>query len=203
MGRFSRLGTELYDGRKSIDFVGRRWTWYAISGVLILVALTGLFAKGLNLGIEFKGGVEYTVSVPASERNQQGVDKIRDIVTGTGIAAAESPIVNTSGEHIKVTTETMSNDDADKITAALRSELKLPASGVSSSEVGASWGHEVANRQRDEDGDHQRDGHGHVALQAVAGLVEDVPQLHPRPLSAGSRRRRGTGRGPRARRPAR
>ena len=31
MGKFSRLGNELYNGRRSIDFVGRRWIWYAVS----------------------------------------------------------------------------------------------------------------------------------------------------------------------------
>ena len=28
MGKFSRLGNDLYSGKKSIDFVGRRWLWY-------------------------------------------------------------------------------------------------------------------------------------------------------------------------------
>ncbi|MBO9521267.1 MAG: protein translocase subunit SecF [Nocardioidaceae bacterium] len=146
MGRFSRLGTELYDGRRSIDFVGRKWTWYTISGVLIVVALLGLFVKGLNLGIEFKGGVEYSVSLPKSEITQGNADKIRDAVAGTGIQAADAPVVNTSGETIKVTTKTMSNDDADKVSAAIADEMNVPESKISTSEVGASWGHEVANR---------------------------------------------------------
>ena len=35
MGKFSRLGNELYNGQKSIDFVGRRALWYAISALLV------------------------------------------------------------------------------------------------------------------------------------------------------------------------
>ena len=35
MGKFSRLGNDLYEGRVSIDFVGRKWLWYAISAVII------------------------------------------------------------------------------------------------------------------------------------------------------------------------
>ena len=35
MGKFSRLGNDLYTGKKSIDFVGRRWLWYAISAVIL------------------------------------------------------------------------------------------------------------------------------------------------------------------------
>src|SRR5882757_5618450 len=97
MGRFSRLGSQLYDGRRSIDFVGRKWLWYAMSGVVIAISLSGLTFKGLNLGIEFQGGVEQAVSLPSAEVNQASVDRITKAVSDTGIAAAKSPIVNTSG----------------------------------------------------------------------------------------------------------
>ena len=63
MGKFSRLGNALYEGDVSIDFVGRKWLWYSISGVIVLLAVGGLYFKGLNLGIEFEGGIEYNVSV--------------------------------------------------------------------------------------------------------------------------------------------
>ena len=42
MSKFSRLGNDLYTGNKSIDFVGRTRLWYAISGVIIVLALGGL-----------------------------------------------------------------------------------------------------------------------------------------------------------------
>ena len=53
-------GNALYEGDVSIDFVGRKWLWYTISGIIVLVAVAGLYFKGLNFGIEFEGGVEYT-----------------------------------------------------------------------------------------------------------------------------------------------
>jgi preprotein translocase subunit SecF len=64
MGKFSRLGNDLYKGEVSVDFVGRWKTWYFISGVIVVLAIFGLTWKGLNLGIEFEGGTEYSVSVP-------------------------------------------------------------------------------------------------------------------------------------------
>ena len=88
MGKMSRLGNALYEGDVSIDFVGRKWLWYAISGVIVLLAVGGLYFKGLNFGIEFEGGVEYTVSLPASQVTQDNVDKIRTAVADTGIDAA-------------------------------------------------------------------------------------------------------------------
>ena len=62
MGKFSRLGNELYQGRKSYDFVGHRALWYAISGTLVALAIVVILVKGLNFGIEFTGGTEYRVT---------------------------------------------------------------------------------------------------------------------------------------------
>ena len=77
MGKFSRLGNDLYSGQKSIDFVGRRWLWYAISAVIVLVAVGGLVGKGINYGIEFTGGAEYRVSLPADQVTQDTADELR------------------------------------------------------------------------------------------------------------------------------
>jgi preprotein translocase subunit SecF len=147
MGKFSRMGHALYEGHISIDFVGRRRLWYAISGLIVLVAVSGLWIKGLNLGIEFEGGVEYSVKVQPDQRNQNTVDDIRQAVAGTGIPEAKSPLVNTSGKNIRVQTEAMSSDDSDKVIAAIaKSAAVNPTDDISTQEVGASWGSQVRDR---------------------------------------------------------
>ena len=147
MGRMSRLGNALYEGDVSIDFVGRKWLWYAISSVIVLVAVAGLYFKGLNFGIEFEGVVEYNVSVPAGEVTQENVDKIRDAIADTGIDAASAPIVNTSGESIRAQTEEMSNAEAAQITEAIAEAVGVDREDdISTQEVGASWGEQVAER---------------------------------------------------------
>ena len=147
MGRMSRLGNALYEGDVSIDFIGRKWLWYAISGVIIVLAAGGLFINGLNFGIEFKGGVEYTVSLPTSQVTQGNVDKISKAVADTGIDEASSPIVNTSGESIRVQTEQLSNTDAATVTKAIAQTMDIDAAkDISAQDVGASWGSQVAQR---------------------------------------------------------
>jgi preprotein translocase subunit SecF len=147
MGKLSRLGNDLYDGDVSIDFVGRKWLWYSISGIIIVLAAAGLYFKGLDFGIEFKGGVEYNVSVPAGEVTQANVDKIGTAVADTGIDAASSPIVNTSGKSIRVQTEALSSDQSDTVTEAIAQAVNVDAQNdISATEVGASWGEQVAKR---------------------------------------------------------
>jgi len=40
----------------NIDFLGRRKWWFALSGAFIVLSLVGMFARGLNFSIDFKGG---------------------------------------------------------------------------------------------------------------------------------------------------
>ena len=56
MSKLTVIGQRLYRGDVSINFVGRWKTWYVISGVILLISVGALLGRGLNLGIEFKGG---------------------------------------------------------------------------------------------------------------------------------------------------
>jgi SecD/SecF fusion protein len=47
-----------------IDFMGRRMLWFAISGTVILIGAISLGVKGLNLGIDFKGGTQISFTTP-------------------------------------------------------------------------------------------------------------------------------------------
>jgi preprotein translocase subunit SecF len=146
MSALSRFGHALYQGKVSIDFVGRRRLWYTLSALIVLLAIGGLAFKGLNYGIEFTGGVEYRAVMTAGAADQQHVTQVRDAVVRTDIGTATSaPIVNTSGaSSIRVQIEPVNNDQADRVSAAIQ---KVPGvSEVSRQSIGASWGSEVANR---------------------------------------------------------
>ncbi len=148
MGKVSRLGNALYEGDVSIDFVGRKWLWYSISGLIVVLAVAGLYFKGVNFGIEFEGGVEYNISLPANQVTQDNVDKVRTAVADTDIKAASSPIVNTSGkDSIRVQTEELTTDQAAQISQTLGEALGVDSKqDISTQEVGASWGEQVAKR---------------------------------------------------------
>ncbi len=85
--------------------------------------------------------------MPAGEATQDNVDKIRTAVADTGIDAASSPIVNTSGESIRVQTEVMNNDEADEVSNAIAEAVGVDAQDdISTQDIGASWGEQVAKR---------------------------------------------------------
>ena len=55
MSKFSGLGARLHSGETSVDYIGKRRRWYAVSGLLIIASIAALALQGLHLGIEFKG----------------------------------------------------------------------------------------------------------------------------------------------------
>ena len=148
MSKFSRFGAELYDGSRSIDFVGRWKLWYVLSGVIVVVASLGLWLKPLNFGIEFVGGAEYKVSdLPAGQASQSNVDKLRNAIADLGIKNAEAPIVTTSGtDAILIQTEELTSPEGEKVAAEIEKTVGVTKDHISQSEIGASWGKEVANR---------------------------------------------------------
>ncbi len=148
MGKFAVLGNELYSGKKSIDFVGRKWLWYSISAVILLIAIGGWTIKGLNFGIEFTGGNQYVVSVPQDLANQDTADELREAISDTGIDDASSPIVTTQGDSaIVVQTEPLTDDEGDQVEQTIVDVTGVdPEQDISPNEIGPSWGQEVAER---------------------------------------------------------
>ena len=150
MGKFSRLGNDLYSGRRSIDFVGRKWLWYSISGVIVLAAILGLSVRGLDMGIEFVGGAEYKVKLASGDATQNLADQLRDDVAGTGIDAAQQPVVTTSGSgssnSIIVQVKPVSTAESKEIVGVITDTTGATQDDIQSTEIGPSWGKEIAKR---------------------------------------------------------
>ena len=132
-------GAALYRGEKSYDFVGRRRLWFAISGVIMLVAILGLGVRGLNESIEFKGG-----NVFEFQANGHSVGDARSVVTNLGFS---DPIVTQNSSHkVRVQTEPLNTDDTTKIENGLASKFGLPNSGVTTQQVGPTWGKQITRK---------------------------------------------------------
>jgi preprotein translocase subunit SecF len=148
MGKFSRLGNDLYQGRKSYDFVGHRALWYAISGSLVGIAILVIVIKGLNFGIEFTGGTEYTMSGLSSETaTQDTADELASAIGDSSVGGVASPQVTTAGtDSLILQMENVSAADDLKVRAIIDDVTGASGDDVSKTEVGASWGQEVAKR---------------------------------------------------------
>ena len=145
MGRISTFGQNLYEGRVSFDFVGRRKLWYALSVVIVVAAALGFLARGFNYGVEFKGGVEFTATVQKADTAT--ADTMRTAVEEAGVPEAGDPTVTTSGgggaELIRIQTKPLSQDQSTTVKEAL---TEAGATEVSQNLIGPTYGKQVATK---------------------------------------------------------
>ncbi len=136
----AQIGNDLYTGKRSIDFVGRQRTWYLISAVLIVLAGVGLLTRGLNFGIEFKGGSEFRISGAQTTDYEA---KAKDAIASVGIGGLVSASV--IGETVRVQSEA-AGDKNDAAKGALATAFGVQDTDVSASLIGPSWGASVSQK---------------------------------------------------------
>jgi preprotein translocase subunit SecF len=71
---------EFFSHQTSYPFMATRKVWYTLSAVLMVASIASFFTRGLNLGIDFTGGVSALVSFPQAAN----VDDVRSKLTAAG-----------------------------------------------------------------------------------------------------------------------
>lgn len=71
--------------KTNIDFIGKRHIWYTVSVTFIVIGLVTMAIRGLNYGIDFKGGTELTVKFD----NPVNIATVRTALDKVGFGDAE------------------------------------------------------------------------------------------------------------------
>ena len=141
---FSEFGNALYTGEKSINFIGRRKTWYAVSAVLILIAILGpLLRGGFTFGIEFTGGSQFQVHLAqGQDRDPQIAEEaVREVLPSS------APRVSQLGAtDIRVQTEALKDAENQEVTAALAERYGVEEADVTYSFIGPAWGQDITRQ---------------------------------------------------------
>jgi SecD/SecF fusion protein len=113
------------------DAVGKRRIWFSIAALTIVISAVSLFYKGLNLGIDFRGGTEMTFVAQrpvAPEQAQAEMRKLKEpnaIVQGRGKEAAGGGF-----REFTVRTEPINPDQVREITAGMTEQFNARQQGV-------------------------------------------------------------------------
>jgi SecD/SecF fusion protein len=103
----------------SVNFIGNRKIYYAISLSIIVAGMIGLAMKGLNYGVDFKGGRSYIVEF------DQPVEAA-NVRTNLAATFGSAPEVKTYGsdKRYKITTDYLIEDDSENATLQAEQQLE-------------------------------------------------------------------------------
>lgn len=141
MRSMSQLGNDLYTGKTSFPFVGKRNLWFIIAAILVIgAALVPLF-RPIQFSIEFTGGSQFTVSSVSTPDQTIATEAVQTVVPG---AATKVVVIGDSA--VRVQTDQMTEGESRQVTDALADAYAVPAAEVSYSFIGPSWGADVTRQ---------------------------------------------------------
>ncbi len=143
MSALGNIGGRLYRGEVSFDFVGRQRLWYMISGLILVISLVGLFTRGLNFTVDFKGGSVFKFPV--------GNSSITQVQNAVGSSPASSNAIvqqvgSGSSASWSVQTGKLPFSQQQAVQATLSRDLGVPQNQININFVGASWGSDITHK---------------------------------------------------------
>lgn len=141
-GVFGRL----YHGETSIDFYGRRWWGLGFSIVLLLLSVGSLVTKGLNLSLDFKGGVVW--AIPSETLTE---DEARTLLDENGLEGANAKVqvlVNQDTGLRSVEVQVGEQPEAVRQTVqqAFAEKVGVEKNDVSTNSVSSTWGKSITEK---------------------------------------------------------
>ena len=126
-----------------IDFMRRRYLWFAISGAILVIGTASMATKGLNLGIDFKGGTQITFKTPAPHT----VGEVRAIADLEG---KKDSVIQGRGKNkgqerfqaFQIRTKALTGPQLDKFGNDLKDRLN--ANTIGKTTVSSSFGRQIA-----------------------------------------------------------
>lgn len=126
---------------RKIDFLGHKKYMFAVSLVLLAIAIGSLAVRGLTFGIEFQGG---TVMTFAAMDESVDVGTVRDALEQAGIEGATIQPVEGEGYLVRTSESDVEAAAAsfDQVVEILGLEDQQPTVTT----IGPNWGENITNR---------------------------------------------------------
>jgi SecD/SecF fusion protein len=120
-----------------IDFVGKRKMFYVVSAIVITAGIASFAMKGLNFGVDFKGGRTYVVRFDQPITTVEVIEALKGPLT-------MSPEVKTYGtsNQVKITTSYLIDDPSQDAEDLVRTQLDNGLNSI------AGFKHEVLSSQK-------------------------------------------------------
>ncbi|GJF08643.1 protein-export membrane protein SecF [Mycolicibacterium cyprinidarum] len=142
----------LYTGTGAFEVMGQRKIWYAVSAIIVAVAVGAIVFRGFTFGIDFEGGTK--VSFPRGD-GQATAQQVETVFSDTIGEAPESVVIVGSGDSatFQIRSETLSNEQTEELRTALFDKFQPVGSdgqpgkqAISDSAVSETWGGQITQK---------------------------------------------------------
>ena len=134
----------LYRGETTFDFIGRRVIGFGVSLTIVIAGAGSLLIQGLDLGIDFRGGVAW--EVPAGTLTD--VDA-REVLEANNIESLNAKIQFLTGTELQVM-RVQVGDQTEPVRLAVQKSFadlaKVSVEEVSVASVSSSWGRSITEK---------------------------------------------------------
>lgn len=144
----------LYTGTGAFEVIGKRKFWYAVSGVIVGISLLAMLLRGFTFGIDFEGGTK--VSMPVDGAKAQATTEQVETVYNEALGKPPETVVivgNGPSATVQIRTETLSNEDTEKLRVALFDAFAPKGANgepsklaISDSAVSSTWGGQITQK---------------------------------------------------------
>jgi len=141
MFNIARWGNDLHDGRRSLPVVARSKLWLAIAAVLVVFSILLVLIKGINAGIEFRGGSQLTASGVADTSEQPAHDAVAEVAP-----AQQARVAVVGATTVRVQTQALTNAETEELRQVLADAYDVDASEVTATFIGPAWGQDITRQ---------------------------------------------------------
>ncbi len=125
-----------------IDFMRRRYVWFALSGLVIVAGLVSLGVSGLNLGIDFKGGTQITFNTHKAYQQGDVANFMSQRGQRDAVVQGAGSVVHGGYTSWQVRTKALTGSTQSNLTQQLVQHFHAYKTGVKN--VSSTFGHQIA-----------------------------------------------------------
>lgn len=138
---FAKAGNQLYTGERAYPFIQKSNLWFILAAVLVLASVAvPFFRGGFNLGIEFTGGSEFTISQTENTDIGIGQEAVE------GVSGQEAIVTNVAPNTIRVQTAELNDVETLEVADTLQQGYAVAPEQVSSTFIGPVWGEQISQQ---------------------------------------------------------
>jgi SecD/SecF fusion protein len=127
---------------QKFDAVGRRRVWFTVAGIFIALSIGSIAIKGLNLGIDFKGGSQLSYAAPQPVQ----IEEVRNVWNRFGSANAQIQGRGTAApdggyREFQIKSRPLQQQELNRLNSALEEEVGAESRGTRN--VSASFSRQI------------------------------------------------------------